>query len=231
MKEEIFNLLEAGFIAIITCALTLFVERRVDNIGELTLYYQFIENEAWHKPWGVQQYNDRLLDRPSLFALEITVIFSLQNTSKSPKVIRDLCLNLYNGDKFVAKMEQLISDKGQNSGEIYYEGIDETYSFVVSPQNFQTVRGLYYYEISEHDVQTKHFDTITISYYDEKNIRHNYIAKTGINGWEPKIQKPDYERNFIVIKPGFVGFVQRQFKESRVWNFLKKILKVLGVKL
>ena len=99
--NEVILLLIGAAIGFIGSAAILFVERLLDRKGKLNIFYRFTHDRATQSNWGFDESADGYL------YFTAPVVYELQNTSNTTRVIRDVSFLLYDGDVFVAKMLQL----------------------------------------------------------------------------------------------------------------------------
>ena len=141
------------------------------------------------RPWGVYEQN-------GLLVLLVLVVYELQNTTNTPLVVRDLSIDLYKGSHYICRMVQICKSESScvtssNSGMTY--GDNGSYSFVVAPRSIMKRECLYSYYISKDKAADMTFDSLVISYSDEKDKRISYTAKTNLLGWKSTRNHADYE--------------------------------------
>lgn len=122
--------------------------------------------------------------------LHIPVVIEIQNTSNASKIVRDLCLYLYKGNKCIAKMIQATQSGNGNEAVLY--GDNGSYSFVMQASS---IKKYTFYFVMKSDILID-FNKIKICYYNESNklFGADYIEE--INGKDPylKIIEPhDYK--------------------------------------
>ena len=190
MNYDVWLIVVGAIIGFVSSIGIIVVERMINNAGTLKLYYKFINNKNTENSWGVRE-------KDGLLVFEIPVVFELQNTTNSTRVIRDLSLELFNGDSFVCKMVQIeYSINRKPYSNDYSEkmfGDNGSYSFVLEPRCIKKEKCLFSYHISKMEANKLLFDTIKISYYKENDKKVSYLAKKGLNGWTPFNGDIDHE--------------------------------------
>lgn len=194
MLEQVILLLVGGMIGFLSSIGMYIVERFVDRKGRIKVYYRFINHKNDQKSWGIRDHGQEV-------ALLIPAVFELQNTSNSTRVIRDLNAELYDGKSFVAKMIQIECSVNTHTsgGKVKSETTEAfgtengSYSFVLPPRSIQKQRVEFLLRIPKEETEKKQFNRIDISYYDEMDKKHSYIAKLGLDGWNMTGQVADNE--------------------------------------
>lgn len=194
MNEQVVMAIVGGVIGFVSSAGIIVLERILNKAGKLKLYYKFIHVKFDNASWGIR-------DNREMFTLMVPVSFELQNTSNTTRVIRDLSVELYRGDKQVGRMRQI--ERGEFSikeGDMVVDKSSETYggekgsySFVLPPRSIQKQKCEYMYSIMKADAEKYSFDKLKISYYDERDKKKEYTAKADLAGWKMGTQEPDHE--------------------------------------
>ena len=194
MCRDIIMALVGGVIGFMSSLGILIAQHIFDKKGRVSIYYKFVPQFDNQKPWGVNS------DSPNETSLFIPAVFEFQNTQNITRVLRDVHASLYKGDRFVVRLRQ--ATKTETTTKKEKEKITETtlygtdnssYSFVLSPRSIQKQLLEFVYTASDKEISEKDFDTIRISYYDEKDIIVSYIAKEKIKGWKMGEQTPNIE--------------------------------------
>ncbi len=194
MNEQVVMAIVGGAIGFVSSAGILALERILNRAGKLKLYYKFIHVKIDNASWGVRT-------NRGMYTLMIPVSFELQNTSNSTRVIRDLSIEAFQGEKQVFRMKQI--ERGEYStrtGEVVVDKTTETYggekgsySFALPPRSIQKQKCEYTYSINQIDAENLKFDTLKITYYDERDNKKGFIAKSDLNGWKMGLQKTDHD--------------------------------------
>lgn len=190
---DILSIIVGGVIGFLSSIGTVMITHLIDKNGRLNIYYKFFSSPNTHQPWGV--YNGEL----NTIYLDIPVVFEFQNTSNSTRVIRDVSLELYNGNKFVSKLHQceFIRCDKKRDGVLSETTITDfgsdnnSYSFVLPPRSIQKQKCDYLLKIDKSETEKYFFDSIQISYYDERDKKKSFTVKTNLYGWKLGAQKPD----------------------------------------
>ena len=131
--------------------------------------------------------------------ITIPIVFEVQNTSNTTRVIRDVSLLLYSGNTFVEKMLQ---SSGKHVTRRTVNTVTETkdylfgaekgsYSFVLPPRSIQRQECEYCYVIYPEEKEQKFFDTIIARYYDERNKAHTFKVMSFDKVWTNEYFEPD----------------------------------------
>ena len=163
---------------------TTLVNKAIDKCGKLHLFYKLVYQKETSKKASI---NSNAVET----YIMIPVYFELQNTSNTTRVIRDVCLYLYNNGKRVGKMIQVQYSKGRRTknGEIVdeeirnYGGEKDSYSFVLPPQSIQKQECEFLYKVATSKIDEYAFDEIRFSYFDEQNNIMECVFCTAENGW------------------------------------------------
>lgn len=193
--NEVILLLIGAAIGLFSSVIILALERVLDRKGKLHIFYRFTRDLLTERGWGFDQ-----RDFGRCF-LTIPAEFELQNTSNSTRVIRDVSLMLYNGDKCVAKMIQADHLKlTKKSGNVITEQKDfhfgaekGSYSFVLPPRSIQRQHCEYIAVVEKEEIEEKTFDRIKLRYYDEKNKAHFFDIREISDCWKTKHYEADEE--------------------------------------
>ena len=132
-------------------------------------------------------------------SVTIPVVFEVQNTSNTTRVIRDVSLLLYSENKFVGKMFQSSGKHitTRTGGEVtgtqdYSFGAEKgSYSFVLPPRSIQRQECEYCYVIYPKEREEKVFDTVIARYYDERNKAHTFKVMNIDKVWTKEYFDPD----------------------------------------
>lgn len=202
-NEVILIVIGAG-IGFVGSCLTMLTQSWMNKRGKLNIFYRFIYQKfSDGTGWGFGVSSD------GKKSFTVPVVFEFQNTSNTTRVIRDVSLLLYNGDKCIGKMKQLeyihntqrniIQGRMELKETEYYFGTEKgSYSFVLEPRSIQRQKCEYAYKINESEIDENRFDRIKACYYDEKN-KAKYFDVKEINGnWETKHYKAD--EDWILLK-------------------------------
>lgn len=194
MNDQVLMTIVGGAIGFVSSAGIVILERILDRVGRLKIFYKFIHVKFDDASWGVRNNIDKQ-------TLIIPFYFELQNTSYSTRVIRDLSVEAYFGEKRVFRLRQV--ERGEYSkreGDIVIDKTSETYggekgsySFVLPPRSIQKQKCEYVYSIMKADAEKYNFDRLKISYFDERDKKKEYTAKTELTGWKMGTQKADHE--------------------------------------
>lgn len=198
--SEVILLLIGAVIGFVGSAAILFMERLLDRKGKLNIFYRFTHDRPTQSGWGFDESADGCL------YFTAPVVYELQNTSNTTRVIRDVSLLLYDGDTYVAKMDQLdhLRTTKRRGKEIIEEkdfnyGAEKgTYSFVLEPRSIQRQECEYMYKVAISDRNANCFDNVRLRYYDERNKAHLFKVKDIPDCWVRKHFDSDEE--WILLK-------------------------------
>ena len=92
--NEIVMLLIGAGIGLISSIFVMIVERYFDKKGKLNIFYRFTNQKGMENlKWGFHN------ESCGNIGFIIPVIYEIQNTSNTTRVIRDVSLNLYNENR------------------------------------------------------------------------------------------------------------------------------------
>lgn len=192
--SDIIMALVGGVIGFMSSLGILIAQHLFDKKGRVSIYYKFISQKINQKSWGV--YDESL----SEIAIIIPAVFEFQNTTNTTRVLRDVHASIYKSNQLVAKLIQIEKTDTRNimanintTTETLFGTENSSYSFVLQPRSIQKQKVEFAYKINKNEVAKYDFDSIRISYYDEKDKKISYIAKEKISGWEMGEQTPDIE--------------------------------------
>ena len=191
MKDQVLLVLIGAAIGFCSSAGIILLERAINRAGKLNIYYKFIHAKADGHPWGVR-------DNGSSFSLIIPAVFELQNISNSTRIIRNLDVELFCEGKFVARMVQIEYDecsetKGNGVVKVVnrFGGDNGTYSFVLPPRSIQKQKCEFVFSMPKEYADTYNFDSLMITYYNERDKKKQFTAKKELNGWQTGFHKAD----------------------------------------
>ena len=198
MSDDMLGVIVGGAIGFLSSIGMLIINSLLDRKGKLNIFYKIINIPNKSPGWGI------LSTDSNNYLLCVPIAFELQNTSNTTRVIRDLSLELYNGKSFVLKLIQnekmknsLIRDNEVVESETTFYGTDNgSYSFMLQPRSIQKQKCFYAVRMNPRESNNKQFDTIRISYYNERNHKKSYILKTDLKGWNmgKKASDKDWQR-------------------------------------
>ncbi len=179
---------------------TTIVERCLEKIGKLKIYYTYncLRDNAF--PFGFIESEDNYL------TFSVPIICEIQNTSRATRVIRDLNVLLYNNGTRVCEAVQIVRTRSSvttNSAvtekrQIDYGGEKNAYSFVVIPQSIQKQICSFLYQIPANEVAKNQFDEIRLRYYNENDKEHIFPMQKIDNCW--KLSKLKGNDGWSVVK-------------------------------
>ena len=195
VSHEIIMLILGAILGLFASLITLVIQCLLDKKGKLNIFYQF----TYQKGMGGESWG--FMDEPfGGFMFVLPVVFEFQNTSNTTRVIRDVSMNLYNGEKFVARMRQIDyysitrrKGKSISKKEEYFGTEKGSYSFVIPPRSIQRQECEYIYKVGIDESEENHFDTIVATYYDERNKVHEFRIRTITNCWVNRMYDVDEE--------------------------------------
>ena len=100
--NEVALLVIGAGIGFLVTILTMIAERAIDKRGKLNIFYRFTCKKGPNPlSWGFEE------NAGERISFVVPVMFEFQNTSNTTRVIRDVSVVLYNGDKQVINMPKL----------------------------------------------------------------------------------------------------------------------------
>ena len=190
---DILSAIIGGAIGFVSSIGIIIIERILDRKGKLNVFYKCINSPAMNDGWGIHITDDNRI------SFLVPVAFELQNTSNTTRVIRDLSLELYNGNSFVVKMIQgeyikstIVKDGIEIEKEVICYGAEKgSYSFVLPPRSIQKQKCSYVFAINPNEIETHKFNNIRICFFDERNHKKSYGFKPNLDGWNSKPYQAD----------------------------------------
>lgn len=192
--NELLYVLVGAIIGFVGSIIVMLTERALDRKGTIQIFYRKINQRGTRKfGWGFDEYDDGRL------GITIPIVFEVQNTSNTTRVIRDVSLLLYSGNTFVEKMLQssgkhITTRTGNTVAGMrdYAFGAEKgSYSFVLPPRSIQRQECEYCYIIYPKEKEQKNFDTVIARYYDERNRAHTFKVMSFDKVWTNEYFEPD----------------------------------------
>lgn len=192
--NELIYVLVGAIIGFAGSIIVMLTERALDRKGSIQIFCRKINRRGTKKyGWGFDEYTDGRL------GITIPIVFEVQNTSNTTRVIRDVSLLLYSGNTFVEKMLQSSGKHvTMRTGNTVTETKDflfgaekGSYSFVLPPRSIQRQECEYCYIIYPEEKEQKFFDTIIARYYDERNKAHTFKVMSFDKVWTNEYFEPD----------------------------------------
>ena len=171
------------------------IQRLLDRKGKLSIFYKMVHSKFSEEPSGFYRRGAYSV------ILSLPMYFELQNTANTTRVIRDVCVLLYQDGKIVDKTIQaqraVINTRsgGEDTGkeEINYGSDKGSYSFVLPPRSIQRQECEFLLKVQDAEVKSKAFDELKIRYYDERNKEHIFPLRKIDKCWEPRSFETDKE--------------------------------------
>lgn len=179
MVEKVVLLFVGALISIITTIVNRLIEVWLDNKGDVNLYRKivYIKNSTTSSIGIFNDNNDHVLSIP--------LWIEIQNSKKTPIIIRDFSLILFKDNKRIKKMRQLnfqTDPTDENHVKSYY-GDEGRYSFLLKPESIMRYDLLFAQRKSECNLD---FDEIKIEYYDSKNKKVTCGLINNLKSWEDR---------------------------------------------
>lgn len=180
MTDSMLNTIIGAIIGFLSSILTVIIGRWIDRVGKLKIYIKIINSSNEHPGWGMME------GRQGKY-FSVPVVYQIQNTSNTTRVIRDINVLLFDGNKFLRKMKQIEymqhdhREGGQKiSTDKEYFGVDAgSYSFIIPPRSINTFKCFYILNESQVACSAgKHFDNLKIRYFDERDKVRIFDART-----------------------------------------------------
>ena len=162
----------------------MFIQKLVQSCGKVRIYYKFSLIPDALSGWGFTGTENGGL------GLRIPAFFEFQNTTEMNKVCRDVDLLIYADRKCIGRLTQITHQTGSNAKEF---GDKKSYSFVLPPRSVQKFECLFTLNISRNEVESKKFNIIKLSYFDEHNRKHIRDVREMVGNWELATFPPDNE--------------------------------------
>lgn len=186
-----------GIIGFASSIGVLAVTRLWDKAGKLTIYCKRSNRRGLK--WGFADEGDSVV-----FFLPID--YELQNTSNTTRTVRDVAIELYRNNSFIARMAQSegATHTSRYNGEIVreydvtYGAENSSYSFVLPPRSIQKQKCLYFLDCKKAKRDELLFDEIRVSYCDEKDKKHTLRLSSFKGNW--KSHEYDNDNEWILLK-------------------------------
>ena len=180
MDMDLTSAVVGGVLGIVASVGTLTAEKIWDRVGRLRIFY-LIRNGGGSpvEQFGVSNSSDGL-------TFVLPLVFELQNTSNTARIMRDVSINLYKDGRFVDEMIQIgqAGNKGEEQKE--YGDSNHSYSFVVQPRSIRKLYCTYIYVPGGNPQKDRDFNEIRLRYYDELNVAREYHMRYIENPWQQR---------------------------------------------
>lgn len=193
MEKDITLLLIGAGISIVSSFLTLYINKLFDRIGKLRIFYKIVcipdDEEGGFS-----------VDLSTLY-FTVPISFEFQNTSNSPRIIRNLNIHLYNDNVFISKMIQaesttnktIIGNKTISIKEDNYGADHGTYSFLVPPHSISAYDCLFILPVPISKVDNYHFNHLRLVYYNERNHKKELFLFNFNGNWKDALLPCEYD--------------------------------------
>lgn len=177
-----------GFVASIVALIT---EKLWDRAGRLKVFYVIrSSHQNAVDTFGTSDSSDG----PTFV---VPLVFELQNTTNTTRVMRDVSVLMYKDGKYVDEMLQIgqVGKKDEKCHE--YGGDNQSYSFVVQARSIHKIYGTYVYAPGFDPAKKQDFNEIRLRYFDEKNKAREYHIRYIDNPWDQRDM--DGDENWILL--------------------------------
>ena len=165
--NQVMALISAGaallgaIIGAVATIATTWLNNKLQHVGKVRLFAHIVCFEPTQEQWGF--YN---IDGVLYF--QIPIWLDVCNTSGVSRIIRDVNLYAYLGDKEISAFEQ-VQAYGKNRVAL---GDNESYTLVVPANSAR--RFNMFFTLSENELSSdnKSFDNVVLKYFDEENSIH-----------------------------------------------------------
>ena len=192
--KDILLLAIGGLISLVTSISLLWVQRKLDRSGDLLIFYRMLYPVSNTKKLYFEM-NDEII-------FNFQILFDLQNTSNSLKVMRDINILLYKDNKYVAKMKRNYSAVQKEGNKLIREdkfgNEQNSYSITIPPRGIQTLLFDFLYDIKQEEIQKYDFNNIRLEYHDDKNKCHVLKMREIKNCWKEEYFENDID--WILVK-------------------------------
>lgn len=190
---EIFLVIIGAILGFVLSILTTIINKAIDKHGKMRIFYKLVHQK-------ITEQKARIYSSCGETFLVIPMYFELQNTSNTARVIRDVCLYLYNDGKKTAKMNQIQYTQNSKTKEITnsFGGEKSSYSFVLPPLSIQKQECEFLYKLPSSKIDELPFDEIRFSYFDEKNRVMECLFCEAKQGWAGV--EFNYENEYFELK-------------------------------
>lgn len=170
----------------------LIAERIWDRAGSLKIFY--VIKSSHQQPFDTFGASDS--DNGPTFV--VPLVFELQNTSNTTRVMRDVSVLMYKDGQYVDEMLQIGQAGEKNKEHREYGSDNQSYSFVIQAKSIHKIYGTYVYAPGYDPAKKLDFNEIRLRYFDEKNKAREYHIRYIDNPWEQR--NMDGDENWILLE-------------------------------
>jgi len=192
MDMNLASTLIGGALGFVASMGALIAERIWDRAGRLKIFY--VIGSSHQKAIDTFGVSDS--DNGPTFV--VPLIFELQNTTNTTRVMRDVSVLMYKDGKYVDEMIQIGQAGEKNKEQREYGGDNQSYSFVVQAKSIQKIYGTYVYAPGFDPEKRQDFNEIRLRYFDERNKSCEYHVRYIDNPWEQRDIEGD--ENWILLE-------------------------------
>lgn len=148
----------------------------LNRIGKVKLYTKMVYSgyPRW-KSWGFYRKDEDII-------FQVPIWLEIHNTSKIPRVIRDVNIDLVNQGKVISIMNQC--NDITLEGIVDYYGTEGSYSFTAEPLSITKYKCQFIIRKSEIKGNPE-FNEIRLSYFNERGQKKSYHLRYVNDCWKP----------------------------------------------
>lgn len=181
-----------GAIGIVASVGTMILEKIWDRAGRLKIFYMIRST----KNTAVETFGTSESDSGPAFV--VPLVFELQNTSNTTRIMRDVSVLMYKDSKYVDEMIQVGHSGMKGEDQQEYGSDNQSYSFVVPAKSIHKVYGTYIYAPGWNPEKRQDFNEIRLRYFNEKDKVCEYHLRYIENPWEQSDM--DGDENWILLE-------------------------------
>ena len=192
MDMNLASALVGGALGFVASMGALIAERLWDRAGRLKIFYMIGSS---HRK-AIDTFGVSDSDNGPTFV--VPLVFELQNTTNTTRVMRDVSVLMYKDGRYVDEMTQISKSGEKNKEQREYGGENQSYSFVIQAKSIQKIYGTYLYAPGFDSTKRQDFNEIRLRYFDEKNKAREYHIRYIDNPWEQR--DIDGDENWILLE-------------------------------
>ena len=192
MDMNLASALVGGALGFVASMGALIAERLWDRAGSLKIFYVI---RSSHRNAVDTFGTSDSSDGPTFV---VPLVFELQNTTNTTRVMRDVSVLIYKDGKYVDEMIQIGQSGEKDKKHQEYGDNNQSYSFLVEAKSIKKIYGTYIYAPGSDPTKKQDFNEIRLRYFDEKNKSREYHIRYIDNPWDQRDINGD--ENWILLE-------------------------------
>ncbi len=150
------------------------LNKKLQYSGKIRLFAKIVNSKNTQEPWGF--YGNK-----AALSFYVPIWLDVCNTCGISRIIRDLNLVAYLGDKEISSFVQIQAFKKEERIPL---GDNESYTLVIPPNSALRFDMFFVLKETELFPENRIFDEIILRYFDENNCMHSYHLIKPEKIWE-----------------------------------------------